>query len=126
MFKLWGISKKHTITALLLGGVIALSGCGKELQEIEDYGGQTVDATSEPLSDGSIGSEDSEESTDVSGSLKGDSLIDKLGNTHFEYAESITVANQIVDFDLDYQVPDVPSVPTYKITPITQASFDEE
>ncbi len=126
MFKLWGISKKHTITALLLGGVIALSGCGKELQEIEDYGGQTVDATSEPLSDESIGSEDSEESTDVSGGLKGDSLIDKLGNTHFEYAESITVANQIVDFDLDYQVPDVPSVPTYKITPITQASFDED
>ena len=125
MFKLRGI-RKNSITALLLGGVIAFSGCGKEIQEIEDYGGQTVEATSEPLSEGTVSSEDSGDSTETTGVLKGDSLIDKLGNTHFEYTESITVANQIVDFDLKYQVPDVPSVPTYKITPITQASFDEE
>ena len=40
MFKLRG---NRVITPILLSGLLAMSGCGKKVDTIEEYGGQTVE-----------------------------------------------------------------------------------
>ena len=125
MKKQRGVKKTFRTAVLLAGMVWAFSGCGKEIQSIDEYGGQSVDSTV-ILEDETSAVEKSEAVTSDGSISSEGSLKDKLGNSKFDFTESVEVNNVLVNFDLHYNVPEVQSVPTYKISPITSATVDEE
>ena len=115
MIKKWGIRNK-SIAALMLWGIL-LSGCGKNAQ-IEEYGGQAVEVSdnTEELAENTGGGKSSELGT----------LADKLGGTELSCKDSIIVRGQPINVDLKYTVPDIETVPTYRVTPITAESIKED
>ena len=126
MIKIWGDKKRYTITALLLGSLMAFNGCDKELDQIEDYGGETIETTSaEKSGDEKSGGEDGG-STEIFESSTVGTLDEKLGGKTFDFNESIDAKGYNVNINLHYDVPDVQSVPTYRITPITSESIRED
>ena len=125
MIKHLGVKKNYRAAILLTGMLTAFSGCGKEIQSIDEYGGQSVDSAV-VLNDETSEAEKSEAVTSDGSMVSEGSLKDKLGNSEFDFNESVEVNNVLVNFNLHYTVPDVQSVPTYKISPITSATVDEE
>ena len=99
--------KKNCRAAILLAGMLtAFSGCGKEIQSIDEYGGQSVDSAV-VLDDETSEVEKSEAVTSDGSMASEGSLKDKLGNSEFDFNESVEVNNVLVNFNLHYTVPDV-------------------
>ena len=123
MFKIRGKKYSRVITPLVLSGVLAISGCSKEIEQIDEYGGEIIETTeSEKADDG----KSAEEGTDIYSSSSMSSLEDKLGGKQLEFKDVSDAQGQSVNINLFYEVPDVQSVPTYKIAPITRESLRED
>ena len=45
MFKIRGKKYSRVITPLVLSGVLAISGCSKEIEQIDEYGGEVIETT---------------------------------------------------------------------------------
>ena len=123
MFKLRG---KRVITPILLSGLLAMSGCGKKVDTIEEYGGQTV----EQIENTGVENTGSEEaSSETSGGVTGvdeGSLSEKLGGEKLSFKDSVEVQGQFISIDLEYNVPDIDRLPTYRVTPMTSESIKED
>ncbi len=113
MIKNWGIRKKRYF-ALLFSACMLLSGCGKAAQ-IEDYGGQAMDSEG-TASEAAIQGQSSDLGT----------LTEKLGGKELSYKDAVEIQGQIIDMDLKYTVPDIESLSTYRVTPITTENLKEE
>ena len=123
MFKIRGKKYSRVITPLVLSGVLAISGCSKEIEQIDEYGGVVIETTeAEKADDG----KSAEEGTDIYSSSSMSSLEDKLGGKQLEFKDVSDAQGQSVNINLFYEVPDVQSVPTYKIAPITRESLRED
>lgn len=123
MFKLRG---KRVITPILLSGLLAMSGCGKKVDTIEEYGGQTVAESSTTGTDSTVSEEGA---SGTEGSVTSSSigtLSDKLGGDKVSFKDSVEVQGQFINIDINYDVPDVEAIPTYKIKPITAENLKED
>ncbi len=114
------------LTSLILSGLFVMTGCGKKVEQIEDYGGQTAVESSTTGTDNTVSEEGiSETDGSVTSSSIG-TLSEKLGGDKVSFKDSVEVQGQFINIDINYDVPDVETIPTYKVKPITAENLKED
>ena len=105
--------KKITLSVLIISLIISLSACGKKSENISDYGTEAVasqeDADSEEVKANEFGS-----------------LSDKLETEKIDWQESFEVGGTKFNVKINYDVPDVSSIPIYTIEAVSDMQKREK
>lgn len=114
------------LTSLILSGLFVMTGCGKKVEQIEDYGGQTAVESSTTGTDNTVSEEGTSETEGSVTSSSIGTLSEKLGGDKVSFKDSVEVQGQFINIDINYDVPDVEAIPTYKVKPITAENLKED
>ena len=104
---------KFTLSVLIISLIISLPACGKKSNDISDYGTEAVasqeDADSEEVKANEFGS-----------------LSDKLETEKIDWQESFEVGGTKFNVKINYDVPDVGSIPIYTIEAVSDMQKREK
>ena len=104
---------KFTLSVLIISLIISLPACGKKSENISDYGTEAVasqeDADSEEVKANEFGS-----------------LSDKLETEKIDWQESFEVGGTKFNVKINYDVPDVGSIPIYTIEAVSDMQKREK
>ena len=105
--------QKFTLSTLIISLIISLSACGKKNNEISDYGTESIatgeDADNDTLKANEFGT-----------------LSDKLETDKINWEESFEAGGVKFNVKLDYEVPEIDSVPIYTITTVADMDKREQ
>ena len=107
------IHRKAILFFMAVSVTVSIAGCGKKKNEISDYGTEAVasqeDADSEEVKANEFGS-----------------LSDKLGTEKIDWQESFEVGGTKFNVKINYDVPDVGSIPIYTIEAVSDMQKREK
>ena len=108
------------ILAVSLGAMFLFTGCGKESENISDYG--TESGTSVSTSDGtdSNSGNTTEKKTEVPEPRNGRNLSEQLGGSSFTYSQDFMIGNYNAKIDLKYFVTESETLPSWSMREITE------